>query len=442
MTNPATATTAADKETTPYPSFGRSVAVWAIPAVFYLAGFYLRASPGPMTAELMRDFNISAGPLGNLSAMYFYAYVLMQIPTGVLVDSWGPRRLLIGGALMAAVGTVIFGTTSSFVVASLGRALIGASTAVAWVVTLKLATHWLPGQRFALIAGLSLFMGNVGALVAQVPLRMGVEHFGWRAVSLVSAVVVVAIAGIAFLFVKNDPSEEGAASYAPAVLQQQASLGGLLKAFPTIFTYRNTWLIFLAQGGTVGAVMSFTILWGPPFLKSAYGVTPTRATAICSIMTLSWAIASPLFGLASDRLKRRKLPYLTGAIVASCGWITLFMVPGLPLAVFTIVGAITAFACGGVIIGFPYAKESVPVRFLATVSGAINLGNMVGPMVLQPGIGWMLDRLWTGDAAGAARVYPVESFRIAFLLLIGWSVLTCVLISLTRDTRCQQNVDA
>src|SRR5947208_7765362 len=141
-----------------------SWSVWGVAATFYLAGFCLRTAPAVMTTELMRDFGIAASQLGQFSAFYFYAYILMQIPTGVFVDSWGARRLLIAGALGAAAGTFLFGVTSSYALASAGRALVGASTAVAWVVTLKLATHWFPRSRFAMLSGLGLMMGNIGAL--------------------------------------------------------------------------------------------------------------------------------------------------------------------------------------------------------------------------------------------------------------------------------------
>ena len=417
----------------------RSLIVWTVPALFYLSGFYLRVSPAVMTTELMRDFGISAASLGNFSAIYFYAYILMQVPTGVLVDSLGARRLLLWGGALAAAGTVLFGLTDNFFLACVGRGMVGTGTAVAWVVTLKIATHWLPETWFALFAGLGLFMGNVGALVAQVPLRLAVNRFDWRAVILASAAVVLAIVALAWVLVRNDPTEEGFETYAPAAVRRQDRLtvAGIVRGFKDIFAFKNTWLIFLAQGGLVGSILSFTGLWGPPYLRTRFDIKPTTAAAVCSIMIVSWAVASPLFGFASDRLRLRKPLYLGGAIVALVGWTIMFYVPGLALTPFTVVGAVTAFATGAVIIGFPFAKESVPVRFLGTISGAINMGNMVGPTVLQPAIGWILDARWSGALANGLRVYTVESYQTGFVLIVGWLAVTCTLIALTTETQCR-----
>src|SRR2546426_366308 len=244
-----TSTTSTAKVTSvmaPAPAPRMSWSVWTVAALFYLAAFYLRTSPAVMTTELMRDFGIRASQLGQFSAFYFYAYIVMQIPTGVLVDSFGARRLLIVGSLAAAAGTLLFGMTSSYPLASIGRAIVGASTAVGWVVTLKIATHWFPKSRFAMLSGLGLMMGNIGALFAQVPLRLLVEDFGWRSVAIGSAGCVGAVGAAAWAVVADDPSDKGASSYAPSELQRSSktTIGGLLRELPRLFTYRNTWLIF------------------------------------------------------------------------------------------------------------------------------------------------------------------------------------------------------
>lgn len=422
----------------PPPSTLLAWSVWTVAATFYLAAFYLRSSPAVMTTELMRDFGIGASQLGNFSAVYFYAYIAMQIPTGVLVDGWGARRLLIAGSIAAAAGTCLFGATSSYPLASLGRLVVGGATAVGWVVTLKITSHWFPKERFAMLSGLGLMMGNVGALVAQVPLRLAVEQFGWRAVALGSAGVVLAVGAAAWALLANDPMDKGFASYAPDELQRtHLTIGQLVREFPTIFTYRNTWLIFLAQGGFVGAMLSFTGLWGPTYLRQRFTLTSTDASAVCSVMIVCWAAASPIAGHLSDKMKRRKPIYLGGALVAAAGWATLFYAP-LPLVAFTVVAAVTSFACGAVILGFAFAKESVPVQLLGTISGAVNVGNMVGPTILQPAIGRVLDSYWAGAMSNGVRAYGVEAFQTAFSMIVVWSVLSCVLIACTQETRCRQ----
>lgn len=440
-TSTAAAVLPADRSTSekqPPPAW-LSWSVWSIAALFYLAGFYHRVSPAVMTDELMSAFHIGAGGLGNLSAFYFYFYVAMQIPTGVLIDSWGARKLLIAGSCSAALGAFLFGATGNFALACAGRAIIGGSTAVGWLVVLKLATHWFPSRRFAMLSGLGLFFGNIGALTAQVPLRVAIQHFGWRPVVFVSGAFVLLVGLLAFFFVREDPTDEGYLSYAPpSVVRKHVSAWELLKGFRNIFGYRNTWLIFFAQGSLVGSIMSFTGLWGAPFLRARYGLPPTTAAAVCSIMIVCWAVASPLSGALSDKIGRRKPIYVAGCILAAIGWAAMFYIPNLPLTVFVVIAAITSFASGAVVIGFAFAKESVPPQFLGTISGTVNIGNMSGPMILQPAIGWMLDKRWSGDMLRGVHVYNVAAFRFGFLLMICWLLLATVLLSLTRETNCKQ----
>ncbi len=421
-----------------HPPLLLSCSIFAVAALFYLMGFYQRVSPAVMTDELMRAFGIGAGSLGNLSAFYFYLYVAMQIPTGILIDRLGARKLLIGGTLVASAGALLFGSTHSFALACLGRAIIGGSTAVGWVVLLKLATHWFPARKFAMLSGLGLMFGNLGALTAQVPLRVSIQHFGWRPVVIASALAILLITVLAALFVKNDPVDSGYKSYAPTGVQRSAmSLWDLLKGFKSIFGYRNTWLIFLAQGGIVGSILTFTGLWGTPYLRARYDLAPTKAAIVCSIMIICWAVSSPICGAMSDKIGRRKPIYVGGCGVALVGWSVMFFLPGLPLIGFVIVAAITSVASGAVVIGFAFGKESVPVQFLGTISGTVNIGNMIGPTLLQPGIGKVLDHNWTGQLRNGVHVYGVGAFQKGFILMVGWLVLSTILLSLTTESECK-----
>jgi MFS family permease len=437
---PGSSNTAPDQTIRSYPPASLSWLIWALTATFYLSGFYQRVSPAVMTDELMRAFHIGAASLGNLSAFYYYSYLAMQIPTGILIDSWGARKLLIAGSIVAGAGTFLFASTDSFALACLGRLLIGAATAVGWVSLLTLATHWFPAKRFAMLSGLGLLFGNLGALFAQVPLRLAIQHFGWRPVVLISAFGVLSIGVAAFFFVQNDPTEANYTSYAPAdVHQNKASFVERLRGFGRIFRYRNTWLIFLAQGGIVGSILSFTGLWGSPFLRVRYGLQQTSAAEVCSIMIVCWAVASPLCGALSDRMGRRKPIYFGGCLLTLLGWAAMFYTPHLPLAGFIALAAVTSFASGAVVIGFAFAKESVPPQYLGSISGTVNIGNMVGPTLLQPAMGALLDRNWAGQMYKGVHIYSQHAYQIAFILMVVWLTFSVILLSLTRETGCQQS---
>jgi MFS family permease len=422
-----------------YPSSMRALGIWGIPALFYLTVFYQLVAPAMMREELMKDFGVDAGGFGTILMWYLTIYVLLQIPVGVFIDTWGAKRVLIVGAFLSAGGSFIFGTAPTFGVACLGRALIGAANATGWLVLMKMLGAWFPAKRFAMLTGLALLWGNLGSVAGQAPLRMAIERFSWRPVALASGAVILAIAFLAWVFVKNDPTELGYLSYGPDVskLPKRSALAGLRTGwagFKGVFRYKNTWLIFFAQGGIVGPILTFTGAWGAPYLAVRYGLEIKQGALVCSLMTLCWAATSPIFGQLSQKIGRRKPLYVGGVVVACLGWTTIYFTP-VPLPVFVVVAAVASFATSCVIIGFALAKESVSPRFLGTVAGAVTMGNMIGPNILQPAVGRVLEMQWTGKVnAAGVHVYGLPEYQTAFMMLIGWSVLAIILLSLTTES--------
>ncbi|MCB2192443.1 MAG: MFS transporter [Deltaproteobacteria bacterium] len=422
-----------------YPPLWLSWLVWGLGALFYLVGFYQRVAPAVITRELMSQFGLSAAALGNLSAYYFYAYVAMQIPTGVLADLWGPRRLLCAGALVAGAGSLLFGLAPSLGWAELGRLLIGGAVAVAWVALLKLAGHWFSTRRLATITGMGLLVGVIGAVTAGAPLRLVVDLFGWRPVMAATGVLTLALALAIWLVIRDDPSQRGWSSHTPPQDTKDVS-HGILAGVVHIWRYPNTALLFVASGGLVGPVLTFAGLWGVPYLCQRYGLHPAEAALICSVLMISWAAGSPLLGGLSDRLVRRKPIFLAGAVVVLLGWLIMLYLPGLPLGAFVGVSVVTGLATGGMIITFAWSKESVPAHLGGTVSGAANMGVMLGPTLLQPLTGWLLDLNWGGQMAQGARIYDLSAFQVSFIPMVAWALVAVVLVGLARESHCQQIV--
>ncbi len=413
-------------------------AIWCLGALVYLVAFFQRVAPAVMTDQLMAEFAIGGAALGNLSAFYFYAYVAMQIPTGLLADRWGPRKLLASGTAIAALGGALFALAPTFELAAAGRLLVGASVGVGFVSMLKLSSHWLEPRRFALVSGLLLMMGLIGGVIAGVPLRLAVDAFGWRHVMAVFALFTAVLAIALWLFVRDDPSERGHASHfhEPGAKVSRGHTP-ILASLAEVFSYRNIWLLMLVPVGFSGAVLTFAGLWGVPWLRQVHGLDAKAAAAITSTMLVAWGIGGPLLGSWSTRLGLRKPIYVGTGIVAVLGWAAVIWLP-LPLWALVGVLAVTGFASGNIIIGFAWAKESVPLRLMGTASGVANMGPLMGGMILQPAVGWMLDRHWSGAMAGGGRIYDAAAYQSGFALLFATVAASLALVIFARETGCRQ----
>ncbi|MBL0077327.1 MAG: MFS transporter [Rhodocyclaceae bacterium] len=427
----------------PHPPPSLAWTIWGLGAMLYLIGFYQRVAPAVITDQLMRDFAIGGAALGNLSAFYFYSYVAMQIPTGVIADRWGPRRLLTAGAAVAAIGSAVFALAPDIFWANAGRLLIGASVAVAFVSMLKLANHWFSPQHYALAAGMALLTGVSGGVVAGVPLRYLVEAFGWRGVMGVTAALTALLALAIWLWVRDDPVERGYASYFHdashdhASTQAAAEPTSIWRGLMQVLSYRNIWVITLVPIGFSGAVLTFAGLWGVPYLRQVHGLDALSAAAITSTLLVAWAAGGPTLGAWSQRQGRRKRLYLMASGVALMGWAAIFFLP-LPLWLLVTLLIPTGFALGNITIGFAWARESVPPRLVGTASGVVNMGPLMGGMMLQPAVGWMLDQRWQGGLVGGVKVFDAAAYQAGFTLIFLAVVFASGLIFFGRESFCKQ----
>lgn len=410
--------------------------VWGLGACLYLIAFYQRVAPAVMTRELSSDFGLSAASLGNLSAFYFYGYVLIQIPTGLLADRWGPRRVLTLGAAVTAAGTLLFALAPNVAWASAGRLLIGTASGMAFVSMLKLASHWMPARRFALVSGIALTTGVVGATLAGVPLRAAVDAFGWRGVMVASSIVTAVVAIAVWMVARDDPAERGYASHYPASAhapEERSVLDYLREAF----RYRNTWMLLVIPGGYSAIALTFAGLWGVPWLVTTRGFSPAQAAATASMMLIAWSLSSIVYAQWSERMGRRK-PLLAAGLAATIAtWSLLVFLPDVsgPVTVALIAGV--GVASGAVMLTFPFAKESVPLALGGTVSGVNNMAMMLGTMVMQPLVGLVLDRHWDGKLVEGARVYAAEAYRAGFATLLVWAVAALVALAFMKETYCR-----
>ncbi|MCD6271276.1 MAG: MFS transporter [Deltaproteobacteria bacterium] len=412
--------------------------IWGLGALFYLAGFFQRVAPGVMTQELMQDFHISASGLGQLSALYFYSYVAMQIPTGILADTLGPRKLLTAGCMVAGLGTLLFALSPGFIWAGLGRLLIGGSVAVAFVGLLKLSSSWFPKNFYAFVSGNALSIGLIGAITAGPPLRFLMDTFNWRSVIFVTGLMTFVLGGLIWFVIRDWPQEKGYPGYTDIIPQPETlSFKGIRQNLFKVLTYRNTLLLFVIPGGIVGCILTFSGLWGVPYLISHHHLSPSKSATLTSCLLIGWAMGGPVFGWLSDLLGKRKPLYIFGAMVTALGWGFILFMESLSFYPMAVSLWITGFFSGCIIVSFAFVMESVPRSLSGTVSGLTNMGVMMGPMLLQPVVGKILDTQWTGGMADGVRTYSLEAYEYGFITMMGWVVLSVVLLFFTKETHCQ-----
>ena len=392
-----------------------------------------------MADQLMADFNIGAASLGNFSSFYYYSYVAVQIPTGILADYWGPRKLLTAGAVLSSVGAFIFAASSSIHAANMGRLIIGASMGVAWVSILKLSTRWFKPNQFAVVTGLALCLGILGALSAGVPLRLLMNLLGWRSVIFCAGLITLMLSLAIWAFVRDDPVQKGYDSYATDTMpSNQRPKASILGDLSTVFRYRNTWILTIVPASLMGPVLAFAGLWGIPYLTTHYELTPVKSASLISALLISCALGAPVLGALSERTGRRKPIYFSALCISLLGWIPILYLNHIPLWLLIGLFSLVGFAASAIVIGMVFVKESVPLALAGTVSGISNMGMEMGPMMLQPVIGVILDMRWGGVLENGVRIYDLKAYHMAFAAIIGLSILGVLLITFARETFCGQ----
>lgn len=409
--------------------------MWGLGALFYTYGFFQRVAPSVMVDELMRDFAVGAAITGTLSSLYFYTYASLQIPIGLLLDRFGPRRMIVLACLFSAAGSAFFASAQGLLPAYVGRAMIGAGAAVTWVGALKLATLWFPPRRFALLTGLTMAFGMAGAVGGQAPLGAAVEAFGWRGTLYFAAALAVALGVLVWLVVRDHGGNQPTAHAVPAA-DGDAPRPHLLDGLKRVLRTPQTWWVSLFGAMMTAPMLSFAGLWGVPYIMEVHGLSKESAAVGTSLMLVGWGVGSPLVGWASDRFGSRRIPMLVtsvGALATTLAW----LYGGLPLpAVFALQFLTGAFS-GGITVFFAAVRE----HNLATAAGAAlavaNMLNMATGAVFQPLIGWLLDLRWDGTLIDGARVYGVDAWHVALIVLPACQVLSLVGALMARETHCQ-----
>lgn len=408
-------------------------AVLLLAVAAYLLSFFHRVAPAAIARDLAVTFQTTAASLGVLAATYFYVYTVMQIPTGVLADTLGPRKILALGGLVAGAGSILFGLAPHFELAVVGRTLVGLGVSVAFIAMLKLIAVWFDETRFATLTGITMFIGNLGSVSAGAPLAWAAQATGWRTPFVVVGVLSLMIGVSAWLLVQDRPGDHGPAPHGGPQLQGSAWLSNLL----LVMKNPATWPGFFVNLGVGGSFFAFAGLWAVPYLTQVQGMSRVLASNHISVYFIGFALGCALVGPLSDRMRRRKPLMVGGAALHALGWWIWLWGGALPIAVtYALCGAMGVLTAS-LTLSWACAKEVNPPHLSGMATSVVNVGVFLGPALLQPLVGWAMDRSWAGAMEGGARVYGVADFRVGLVLLAMFAASGAIATLFVRETRCR-----
>ncbi|NBT85961.1 MAG: MFS transporter [Alphaproteobacteria bacterium] len=410
--------------------------VWGIAGIFYLYEMVLRVSPSVMTHELIQDFQVNAMALGVLTSFYYYAYVILQIPCGLFVDKLGPRKIITFSAFLCVLGTFLFAESQSLAIAQIGRFLIGAGSACAFISCLKITGVWFKPAQFAVIAGLTNMMGTLGATFGGRPMAMMVNSMGWRQAVFTTALAGIPVILISWLGIKDKPANVNKKK------QDKVSKSLSIKAsLKIIVQNKQIWLAGIVGGFMYLPISAFTELWAVPFLMTSYNVSNEIASTASIMLTIGMALGSPVAAWATDYFKSYVKVMRVSALLAGLLFIAIAFSEHLSLPMMFILLFLAGLAIGGQVLCFTCAKDHSTDEVSGTTIAFTNGLVMMSGVLFQPILGLLLDVVWDGQlSSNGFRVYSHACYQISILAVPACLILSWFLLRFLKDTYTQDHL--
>jgi sugar phosphate permease len=414
------------------PKTHRRWIIYLISCLLFIFSQFYRSSIAVISPNLVEELNLDTEELGLISAAFFYAFALMQIPVGIYLDSLGPRLLMTALSLVATAGATVFAYGESAAALIAGRLLLGVGMACNLMGPMKLITSWFSPRYFATLTAIFVSVGTAGNIAAATPLVWLTELCGWRITFLLFAMSNLIISILFYLIARDHPADKPVRHPTTTAADRlSGAFSGILK----LFSRRDYWLISMGTFFRYGIYASVQALWAGPFLMVTMGLSQFRTGNLLLCMSIGLIIGSPICGWLSDSiLQSRKRVIITGLVVMGSILITLGKLPGNNafLILFALFFGFGFFSGSGQIM-YAHIKERMPLQNAGAAMTGINFFTMTGVAFFLHGLGWAIKEFYpTGSPAP-------EIYRTAFIIFGGCLILTALLYGLTVDGKNHGN---
>lgn len=404
--------------------------IWAIGASFYFLHYVARVSPSVMFPELMAQFHLTAVNLGGLAASFYFAYIAMQIPSGMLIDRYGSRLSLIAATFVCAFSLFAFIFAPHFISLELSRVLLGLGSAFAFICAVKLVNQWFSGNRAGVMIGATQSLGMLGAAMGAAPMEGLVNTIGWRAATLLIAFIFVGLMllGIFFLTDKEEHSDRH-------LLGQEVvnKLNNLWAGFLMVMSHKQTWLNAIYISLLYAPTVLFAEFWGTDFLSRVHHISAVEASFGISLLFISWAIGSIFIGFISDLIKRRRVMMTMSAVMTLVS--LLFILYG-HLSLYALYFVLILFGVSntGVSISYVISTEMNSKKVAATAVAFTNMFSILSGAIMQPIVGLLLAWHWSGKIVNKVAFYTAADYQWAMSILIVGVAISVIVSFFIKET--------
>ncbi len=403
---------------------------WII-AFGYVLVYFHRLCPAVVAVDMMRDLKAGGALTGFLGAAYFYPYAVMQLPAGLLSDSWGPRKTITVFFIVAFLGSVLLGAAPSVFWAIAGRTLVGFGVAMLFVPAMKILAEWFTQKEFAFMTGILMAMGGIGSLTAATPLALLSAKIGWRMSFATVGVFTLVLAVLVWGFVQDRP--EPAKDTSPERKGPSGQdFSNLMEGVRHVLKTPAFWPLAVWFFFDCAVFFSFGGLWGGPYLMHVYGMSRDQAGQILSMLAVGMIVGSPFLSFVSSSVVKARKPVivLSSALMLATTFFLAFFPDRIPVVgLYGVCLMLGVFSSAIVVIGFTANKELFPVKIAGTATGLVNLFPFAGGAVFQPVLGYTLERYGRGEG-----VFPVEAYQAAFSILFACAVVATLSSLFIRET--------
>ncbi|HET9733130.1 MAG TPA: MFS transporter [Acidimicrobiales bacterium] len=402
----------------------RAFVVWCAGVAAYAVAVFQRSSLAVSGLAAQHRFHASAAELSLFAVLQLAVYAALQVPVGLLLDRWGPRRLIVTGAVVMAAGQAALAFSHSVPEAVAARVLVGGGDAMTFISVLRVVGVWFASPRVPLMTQLTGIIGQAGQVAAAYPLVRLLHSVGWTASFAGASAASTAAAAVALAFVRDAP-----AGTLPLEMHTSAAAvrRQLAEAWREPGTRIGVWTHFVSQfSGTV-----FALLWGYPFLVAGEGLSPGLAGGLISAMVFAGMGFGPLVGVLAGRWPRRRSAIVFGIVGGTAAtWGVVLAWPGrAPVALLVLLVLVLATNGPGSLIGFDYARSYNPPTRMGSASGIVNVGGFVASLTTILVVGVILNLL---GQTGPAR-YNLDGFRAALSFQYALWVLGAVMVRANRS---------